>query len=502
MKPTHVAVLAALGMVLTGASVYSFTPSGGFKIAAEATAAEPTASLTSAGTAQADAPAIEGLGEMSAGTTLRVEGRLAFKTLAKDGSGDTHLLLEVGADSSAGKARAPVNLAIVVDKSGSMKGNRLRNAVSGALTAVERLNDGDVVSVVAFDSKPTVIVSPTAVDSSSKSRIRSQIQGITLGGDTCISCGIDEAMTLLDTTGDRVNRMIVLSDGEATAGVRDLPGFRSIAQRALSRSTSITTIGVDVDYNERILSTIAQDSNGQHYFVANDAGLERVFDAEAQSLTTAVASGAEASIELPPGVQLVRVVDRIFRREGNRIIVPLGVLTAGEKKSVLMQVKVPTDREGEITVAGVDVKYKDHTTGNEGHCGGKLNVAVSSAGQGPVDSLVDTRVNRTATADTLKEAADLFKQGRADEARRKLAERREGLSRAVAAAANKAPADKAADVKKDFLAQEAAVQKAESSFATPPASAGPRPSLADPFEARKGKEGVKRGAEDELQLRR
>lgn len=500
MKPIHVAALAALGMTLTGASVYSVTPAGGFTIAAES--ASPAESAPT-GATSTDSPLIEALGEMSAGTTLRVEGRLAFKTLGQGGPGDTHLLLEVGADPSAGKARPPVNLAIVVDKSGSMKGNRLRNAVSGALTAVERLNDGDVVSVVAFDAKPQVVVPPTSIDPSSRSRVRAEIQSITLGGDTCISCGIDEAMTLLDRTGERVNRMIVLSDGEATAGVRDLPGFRSIAQRALSRGTSISTIGVDLDYNERILSTIALDSNGQHYFVANDSDLARVFESEAQGLTTAVASATEASIELPPGVELVRVVDRNFRRNGNKIIVPLGELTAGEKKSVLMQVRVPTDREGTLTAANIDVSYRDHTTGNPGRCGGKLDVAVSASGPSQVDPVVDTRVNRTATADTLKEAADLFKQGRAEEAKRKLAERQKGLAAAVATAAQKAPASRATDVKKDLFTQQQAISAAESGFATPPAQAGGgKAGPADPFTDRKAKEAVKQGASDEMNMRR
>ncbi len=503
MKAARVAIFATLGMCLTGASVYGFTPAGGFKIAADpsGTVASGSSSTTAAGTAGTaiDPTSLtEALGEMATGTTLRVEGRLAFKTLAQGGNGETHLLLELGTDPNVAATRAPVNLAIAVDKSGSMKGTRLRNAIQGALTAVERLNDGDVVSVIAFDAKPLTVVPPTTIDPSTRSRIRSEIQGITLGGDTCISCGIEESMTMLDRTPGRVNRMIVLSDGEATAGVRDLPGFRSIAQRASSRGTSITTIGVDVDYNERILSTIAQDSNGRHYFVADDSGLDRVFDTEAQSVTTAVASDAEASVELPPGVELVRVVDRTFRRVGNKVIFPLGVITAGDKKSVLLQVRVPTDREGQLTVADVSVTFRDHTTGADGRCNGKLTVAVAPNAPRDVDPIVDARVNRTATADTLKEAADLFKQGRSEDARRKLAERRTSLLGLAATAATKASPARAADVKKDLDAQQAIVQQAESSFASPPPGLGP----SDPFAGRKGKEGVKQGATDELNLRR
>jgi len=488
-------------MSLTGASVYAVTPDGGFGIAAEA--ATVFASSSASGAA-AQVEATEATSEMSAGTTLRIEGRLAHKTLAKAGGGETYVMLEVASGATTAQARAPVNLAIVVDRSGSMKGTRLRNALQGAVTAVDRLNDGDTVSVVAFDSRPAVVVAPTAIDAASRGRIRSDIQGIQLGGDTCISCGIDQGLTLLERTSGRVNRMIVLSDGEATAGVRDLPGFRSIAQQATARGTSITTIGVDVDYNERILSTIALDSNGRHYFVANDASLETVFDTETQSLTTAVASNAEASVELPPGVELVRVVDRTFRRVGNRVIFPLGVFTAGDTKSVLMQVRVPADREGQVPVADIDLTFRDHTTNVDARCGGKLTVAVSAAGASEQDSVVAARVSRTATADALKEANELFKQGRAADARKKLEDRSRALDGAAKTAKAKGPFNKADDVGKDFAAQQAVVQKAEISFATPPATPSPGGGTAapDPFQSRTGKEAVKQHAADELNMRR
>lgn len=500
MKASRVAALAALGMIFTGFSVYAITPAGGFGSAAQAGTAEVVAD---------DGPEPPQLvaerpgSEMAAGTTLRVEGRLGHKALGKGDRGETYLLLEVAGAESAGDARPPSNLAIVVDRSGSMKGSRLRNAVQGALTAVDRLNDGDVVSVVAFDTRAEVVVPPTPIDPATRGRIRSGIQGITLGGDTCISCGIEQGLAELERTPGRVNRMIVLSDGEATAGVRDLPGFRSIAQRAAARGTSITTIGVDVDYNERILSAIALDSNGRHHFVASDAGLERVFDEEARSLTAVVASNAEATIELPPGVELVRVVDRTFRRSGNRLTFPLGAVTAGEKQTILVQVRVPADREGPIAVADVDVTYRDHTTDRDERVGGKLATTVSASGASELDGVVEARVNRTATADVLKEAADLFKQGRADEARKRLADRRRALDAVAAVANKKAPAPKADQVDKDLKGQQAAVAKAESGFATPPSGGGPAdPFAARPQESRKGKEAVKEQAEDEFQMRR
>jgi Ca-activated chloride channel family protein len=297
--------------------------------------------------------------------------------------------------------------------------------------------------------------------------------------------------------------MIVLSDGQATAGVRDEPGFRSIAARARDRGTTVTTIGVDVDYNERILAAIAQEANGQHYFVENDAALAKVFEAEAEALVSTVASGTEATIALAPGVELDRVMGRSFRRQGANVVVPLGTFARGEVKTVLMKVKVPAGTVGAVPVANVELAFKDLLKGTDGRCEGKLGLEVvaTAAEATPIDAVVATRVERSETAQVLQTANSLFAQGRADEARRKLDEQARRVRGASAANVGNAPAKRAKDVNDDFDKQIAALDEAESGFATPPAAtaapvAGGAPQPAQKAEeSRKGKAAGKRSVE-------
>ena len=365
------------------------------------------------------------------------------------------------------------NLALVIDRSGSMKGTRIRNAVNAATTAVDRLNESDVVSVVTFDTQTQVVVPPTPISAFSRDRVKEAIRGIGLGGDTCISCGLEEGMAQLAQTQGKVNRMILLSDGDANHGVRDVPGFRNIAQRAQTRGVSVTTIGVDVDYNEKIMAAIAQDSNGRHYFVADDRGLTRVFEEEAKSLTSTLASGAEVAINLAPGVELERVFDRSFRRAGNRILVPLGTFAGSDVKSVLLKVRVAGAALGPAEVASVELTYHDLVQSTDGRCAGKLGVEVvpNASDAADLDPLVSGRVQRSETAAVLKDANNLFEQGRADEARRRLTARGDAL-RAVELKADKAaPAPRKKEVERDFESQLAAVNDANQGFATPPPNA-------------------------------
>src|SRR4029079_15066993 len=120
-----------------------------------------------------------------------------------------------------------------------------------------------------YNTTTTSVVPPTTLDSSSRARAVASLDGITPQGDTCISCGIDAGMAALRARTGMVDRVLLLSDGEPTAGVKDIDGFRRIAASARAMDCPISSIGVDLDYNERVLATLALDSNGQHYFAEN-----------------------------------------------------------------------------------------------------------------------------------------------------------------------------------------------------------------------------------------
>src|SRR5256885_4961042 len=142
-----------------------------------------------------------------------------------------------------------------------MVGQLMTDALAAARTAVERLRDGDVVSVISFDTQVAVVVPPMRIDATSRKDAIAKIGTIRVGGDTCISCGIDSAMQQLQQHTGMVDRILLLSDGEPTAGVKDLPGFRRIAENCRRMNAPVTTIGVDVQYDERVMSELPRSSN-------------------------------------------------------------------------------------------------------------------------------------------------------------------------------------------------------------------------------------------------
>ncbi len=469
MKVKTLGALAALGMLLSSVTVWSVTkptPEGW-----------PSGKSDVVPTEEVLGPAFAGAA-FTTGKTLMMEGRLGHSKLLSTKDSETMLLVNVTADKDAvTNSQTPLNLAIVIDRSGSMKGRRLANALDAARGMVRRLRDRDVVSVVSYNTGTDVVVPPTGVDSFSRDRIVASLDTISAEGDTCISCGIDSGMEQLRQRSGNgmIDRLLLLSDGEATAGVRDVEGFRSIGSRVRRMGASITSVGVDVQYNERVMNALAIESNGRHYFAENASSLVRVFDEELDSLVKSVAKDSEVAIELSPGVEVERVFDRTFRRDGNKLLVPLGTFSSGEEKTVLVSLRIPRGAAGERPIANVKMTYDDVTGAiGSGVCEGKLAALLTedeNAISAELDPFVRARVLRSETASALNDANDLWESGRSDEARKRLQDGLSNLRKEREQALRRAGPTAKPKLAADLGKQEKALDEASTGFASPPAAA-------------------------------
>ncbi len=471
MQLRNVALWVAFGVVASSAGAMAIPVAKSAHTSQTEVGPEPT-------------PKID-LSHFSAGQTLLVDGRLGHATLPQNGAGETYFFASVTGSAPAGVSAPPLNLAIVIDRSGSMKGDRISNALAAAVGMVDRMRDGDSVTVVSFDTEATLVVPPTLAHASTRSSIDAAIRSIRLGGDTCVSCGLDEGMRQLDQTAlgpERVNRMILLSDGATNHGVRDLPGLRGVAGRMRDRGITISTIGVDVDFDEKVMTAIAAEGNGQHYFVESPTGLAAVFSREFDDLLASIASDTELAIDLPSGVEVDQVFDRSFRRDGSRIIVPFGTFSAKEEKTVLVKLKVPASQVGVQPVVDVKLTYRDLAQKNVGSCAGALAVVVTAdagTAQKDLDPYVATRLERSRTAQTLSEVNRLFEAGQVNAALLRLKQQDDNLAKTEALARRAPPRPSPAmhtrSIEEDLKQQRVAVSNASNGIA-PPKAPAPAPS--------------------------
>lgn len=471
MKIRTVGALAALGMLFTSLGVRTLTRDA---VARPDDRERPR---------QWDRPRNDTGGSdasFASGSTLRVEGRLGHSRLAAQSGEETFVLVNVRADAAARGRDARRHLTILIDRSGSMQGAKLEQAIQAAQGAVRRLSDGDLVSVVDYSTRANVLVQPSPVNDDTRERVVSAVSRLGADGDTCISCALDESREILSGRPGFVSRVLLLSDGEATSGVRDLEGMHRVAESVRNAGATVTTIGLGVDYNERMMAGIARDTNGRHHFAESPSSLAAIFDQELSGLERSVARDARLELELGAGVEVMDVAGLGFTREGSRVLVSLGTFSAGEERTVLARVRVAPGQSGERPVAFARLSYEDLATGRAALSEGRLTATFTTDGsRSSLDPVVETQVERTGTVTALNDANELFARGDSDGARERVARKLAEVQKSRGAALAAAPVAKRDSVAQSFDQQEAALGSAATAFAEPPAGAAPRAAAED-----------------------
>ncbi|MDX1741188.1 MAG: VWA domain-containing protein, partial [Rhodothermales bacterium] len=176
--------------------------------------------------------------------------------------------------------RTPVNIAFVLDKSGSMGGEKMQQAKDATIMAIDYLDEGDVVSVIAYDNHARVLMPATQV--ADKEAIRERIRNLGAGGGTALYAGVvhgaRELREFLDP--QRVNRVILLSDGQANEGPSTPTELGDLGAALIKEGISVTTIGLGLGYNEDLMTQLALRSDGNHNFVEDVEALATIFNQE------------------------------------------------------------------------------------------------------------------------------------------------------------------------------------------------------------------------------
>lgn len=259
--------------------------------------------------------------------------------------------------------RAPVNVAIVLDKSGSMEGEKIAKAKDAAIAAIGRLGPGDIVSVVAYDSTVKVIVPATKLND--KEWVIQQVRRIEAAGSTALFAGVskgaEELRKFLDK--NRVNRVILLSDGLANVGPQSPSELGALGASLMKEGISVSTMGLGLDYNEDLMTKLARNSSGNHVFIEQANNLVKVFNDEFNDVLSVVAQEVAIEIRLANGVRPVRVLNLDAEINGQQVIVQMNQLYSEQEKYVMLEVEVPATQAGKARqVADVHVSYSNLQT--------------------------------------------------------------------------------------------------------------------------------------------
>ena len=284
---------------------------------------------------------------------------LATPVMSADQSQKTFIKISLeGFKQELSEERIPANIAIVLDKSGSMQGQKIQQAREAAIMAIQRLNNQDIVSVVSYDSRVQVVVPATRV--SDKHQIARAIRNIHANGNTALFAGVSkgaqELRKFLDL--NKVNRVILLSDGLANVGPSTPNELGQLGLSLAKEGMSVTTIGLGLGYNEDLMTQLAGYSDGNHAFVENAEDLASIFQYEFGDVLSVVAQGVNIEIRCKNGVRPLRILGREAEIRGDRITTRLNQLYSEQEKFIILEVEVPAQSEtNNLEVADVGVSY-------------------------------------------------------------------------------------------------------------------------------------------------
>jgi Ca-activated chloride channel family protein len=336
--------------------------------------------------------------------------------------------------------RTPLNLCLVIDRSGSMEGPPLEFAKRACDYVVDLLGPDDVLSIVVFDETVEVLMAPQRV--TDRQAVKSGIAQLKPGYTTNLYDGIQLAARQLGLNAEarRATRMIVLTDGEPTAGIKD---FASLVQHAgdiRQRGITSTYLGFGEDYNEELLAAMAKRAGGNYYYIPQPQLIPEIFRTELNKLMTVSAMNLRLSIKLARWVRLRAVSGHSVPPDSREFSIDLADLERGTTMQHVFDLEFPNHPLGHYRVAGGQLSYTDGSgtpravpvdfvmefTGDPGRYSAPVDPRVAAASQVSAASraveqtIMGLKTQRLSTADALadlqKTQALLVAQGRAQEA--------------------------------------------------------------------------------------
>jgi Ca-activated chloride channel homolog len=288
---------------------------------------------------------------------------------ATGGSQVAYVLLETRPTEMMAQVRMPLNFALVLDHSGSMKGAKLKNVKEAVKMVIDGLEPTDYVSVVIFDDTSQVII--PSMPSNDKPGMKDAIDQIRDAGGTTMSLGMIQGLNELRRWNipHAINRMILLTDG-VTYG--DSERCRQLARDAAAAGIAIYPLGIGADWDEDLLDNIGQLSGGMPAeFIRNPADALSIFQQQIQSAVDVAIRNASLIVRLPVGVtpkKAVKVLPIISDLgqsvlSDRQIIIPLGDLEKDKPQSVLLELMIDPRPAGLFRIAQAELTYDVPITG-------------------------------------------------------------------------------------------------------------------------------------------
>lgn len=266
--------------------------------------------------------------------------------LIEDTDGDAIAMIEVSA-SAAPIDTVPARLALVMDTSGSMEGQKMEEARMAAHALVDGLNDGDELTIISYSDAAEVHLERWRARAD-RSAAHEAIDQIETEGNTCVSCGLQAAYDVFRTQpSEGVSRVVLLSDGHANRGITDATSLEHFVGNAYAHGNIDTsTIGLGRLHDEVRLGRLANAGQADYYFLANTEQLDDLLERELNDLHRTSVTNVVVRVQPGDGVGFGAVHHTNAQWSNEALLLPIGQLAVGESRQFLVPLALPAGNMG------------------------------------------------------------------------------------------------------------------------------------------------------------
>jgi Ca-activated chloride channel family protein len=355
-------------------------------------------------------------------------GNLDRGAVLANGDGIVRMELSLRADPTRGAAlRLPTDLVVVLDRSGSMSGEKITQARAAIRALVDRLGPQDRFALVTYSDGVEIRVPLAQATDAARSGWFETVEGVSAQGGTNMSAGLDMGLGLVNAArvSGRSPRVILISDGLANQGDASREGLRARASRAASGEYALSTVGVGADFDEDLMAALADAGTGNFYYLENAVNLSEIFASELSTARETVASGVTIRFMPAPGVELVDAAGYpLERSQDGSVLVRPGSLFSGQDRRLWATLRIASTGPASQELGDFSVSYRSGD--------GTAKLAFSERPRVSRVSKADdfyARVDKERWAQAVvvdqynrlqREVAMDVKQGLAEEARRKI----------------------------------------------------------------------------------
>jgi Ca-activated chloride channel family protein len=301
---------------------------------------------------------------------MGIQAHFDRRLVPTEGTTERYLRIQVSAPDKQGPStRLPLNLALVIDRSGSMEGTKLEKAKEAAIFCMRNLTGADRAAVVAYDDNIRVVAPSRPLTPEVKNGVISEIHTIRSGGSTNLAGGwLTGAQEVANHQHEAnyLNRVILLSDGLANVGITSTEELAHHASELLRGGVSTTTMGIGADFNEDLMEQIAIKAGGHFYFIEHAKQIPDFLHRELGEVLSTCARRVALEVQLPAGVE-ARLLNNFEtdRRtgEGETVVVRLDDMIAGETRAVVFKLAVRPGSLGARLPVGLKLSYVDAESG-------------------------------------------------------------------------------------------------------------------------------------------